>query len=87
VAVFFACSGLLVWLLRRRKGDRTTGPALLFGLPGVYIAFLPSLDEAPKWLYIPGLLLLALSYIVQYVILRKQGANSNASPADTDGPV
>ena len=64
-AVFFVCFGLLVWLLRRRKGDRATGPALLVGVPGVYIAALPSLDDAPKWLYIPGLLLLALSYLIQ----------------------
>jgi hypothetical protein len=86
-AAFLVCFGLLVWLLRRRQGDRVTGPALLAGLPGIYLASLPPIADAPKWLYIPGLLLVALSYLIQVVLQRRQQANSNAGPPDTDSPV
>jgi hypothetical protein len=41
VAAFLVCFGLLVWLLRRRQGDRVTGPALLVGLPGLFLTSLP----------------------------------------------
>ena len=86
-AVFLVCFGLLAWLLSRRKGDRVAGPALLAGVPGVYLAALPAIAGAPKWLYIPGLLLIAVGYAVQIVIPRRQRAKGDAGPAGRNGPV
>jgi len=44
----------------------------------------PGIDRAPEWLYIPGLILLALSYLVVTVIWRRPAAESrsrrNAAP-------
>lgn len=62
-AVFFACGGLVIWLVGRRR-DPHTGRFVLVGVPGVYISSLPVLG-APKWLYIPGLALLASTVVMQ----------------------
>jgi hypothetical protein len=84
-AAFLAIGGLVGWLFSRRKGDRYAGRVLLLGLPGVYLAALPSLG-APKWLYIPGLTLLVSSYIMQIIIWRRQRANRDSAPPGSDGP-
>jgi hypothetical protein len=80
LAAFVAAGGMVIWLLARRKGNRGTGWVLLAALPGLYIAFLPLLGE-PKWLYIPGLTLLAVSYLLQFAIWRRE--RSDASRDDT----
>jgi len=64
IAGFFAVFGLLVWYLERRKGRPYAGRVLLTGVPGVYLAGLASFG-ATKWLYIPGLGLMAVSYLLQ----------------------
>ena len=86
-AAILVCLGLMVWLAGRRKGDRTVVPVLLFGFPGIYLGLVVMLDDAPKWLYIPSLLLVTLSALVQLIILHRQPADSSISPADTDDPV
>jgi len=87
VAVFFLCFALLAWFVSRRKGDRNAGPVVLTGVAGVYIAALPAIVGAPKWLYAPGLLLIALSYAMQLASWRRQRAKGSAGPADKNDPV
>jgi hypothetical protein len=84
-ALFLVVAGLVIWLYSRRKGDRYTGWLLFVGLPGLYLAGLASLG-APEWLYIPGLGLLASSYLMQIVIWRRQRAGRDAAPPDSNGP-
>lgn len=84
LAAFLVVGGLVIWLLSRRIGDRYTGRVLLVGLPGLYLANLALLG-ASKWLYIPGLGLLACTYIMQIVVWRRQKANRGAAPRDTNG--
>jgi len=86
VAIFFLCFALLAWFLSRRKGDRNAGPVLLTGVPGVYIAGLPSIAGAPKWLYAPGVLLILVAYAIQFAGWRRQRAK-NAPPPDKNDPV
>jgi ABC-type Fe3+ transport system permease subunit len=69
-AVFLVLAGPLIWYLERRRG-RQQGPALLIGLPAVYLGLLAALG-APKWLYVPCVALLVLSYLVQYAALRRK---------------
>jgi hypothetical protein len=56
-----------LWLRARRKGDRVTGPAVLVGFPGLFLALLASID-GPRWLYIPAGVLVVSSYLVQWVL-------------------
>jgi hypothetical protein len=86
-AAFLACVGLLTWRLSRRRHGLPAGPALLVGLPGLYLATLPSFYHAPVWLDIPAVVLFLSSYFIQIVVWRRQRANSTAGPPDTDGPV
>lgn len=86
-AAFLVCVGLLTWRLSRRRHELPAGPALLVGLPGLYLASLPSFYHAPVWLYIPGLVLFLSSYLIQVVVWRRQRVNSTAGPSDTDGSV
>ena len=86
-AAFLVCVGLLVWRLSRRWRELPSGPALLVGLPGVYLASLPSFYHAPVWLDLPGSVLFVSSYFVQMAVWRRQRVNSTAGPRDTDGPV
>jgi hypothetical protein len=83
-AAFLAVFGLLAWRFSRRKGDRYAGWVLLVGLPGLYLAFLASLGVA-RWLYIPGLGLLASSYVMQVVSWRRQRADQDAGSPGPDG--
>lgn len=80
-AGFLAAFGLLVWYLERRRHGRRIGKQLLVGLPGVYLAFLATLT-AWKWLYIPGLGLLAAYYIVPFV---RQSGKKGATDRDRRG--
>jgi uncharacterized membrane protein len=84
IAAFLVVAGLAIWLLEHRKGDRYSGWILLVGLPGLYLAGLVPFG-APKWLYIPGLGLMAVSYGMQIVIWRRQKASRNAAPRDSSG--
>jgi hypothetical protein len=86
-AAFLVCVGLLTWRLSRRWRELPAGPVLLVGLPGLYLASLPSFYHAPVWLYIPGVVLFVSSYFIQIVVWRRQRVNSTAGPPDTDGPV
>lgn len=86
-AALLVCVGLLTWRLSRRKRELPSGPALLVGLPGLYLATLPSFYDAPRWLYIPGLVLFLSSYLIQVVVWRRQRVNSTAGPPGTDGSV
>jgi hypothetical protein len=86
-AAFLVCVGLLTWRLSRRRHELPSGPALLVGLPGLYLATLPSFYHAPVWLYIPGLVLVLSSYRVQVIVWRRQRVNSTAGPSDMDGSV
>jgi hypothetical protein len=86
-AVFLVCIGLLTWRLSRRWRELPSGPALLVGLPGVYLASLPSFYHAPVWLDIPGVVLFLSSYFIQIAVWRRQRASSTAGPDDPDGPV
>jgi hypothetical protein len=85
VAAFFAAGGLVIWFFERRK-DRHIGRTLLLGVPGVYLSGLPSFG-APKWLYIPGLPLLAASYVVQVLPWRhRETQKAGASPPSASDP-
>lgn len=86
-AAFLVCLGLLTWRLSRRRRELPSGPALLVGLPGLYLVTLPSFYHAPRWLYIPGLVLFLSSYLIQVAVWRRQRVNSTAGPPDTDGSV
>jgi hypothetical protein len=46
-----------------------------------------SFYDAPRWLYIPGLVLFLSSYLIQVVVWRRQRVNSTAGPSDMDGSV
>jgi hypothetical protein len=76
-AAFLAVFGLLGWRLSRRKGDRYAGWLLLAGLPGLYLAFLASIGVS-RWLYIPGLGLLAPACVIQVVSWRRPRADQDA---------
>jgi hypothetical protein len=80
LAVFIALAGLVIWFLERRKG-RSASVMLLLGLPGIYLSALPSVG-APKWLYFPGLTLLATGYAVQALGWRRRPGR----PAKTSAP-
>ena len=80
LAAFLAVAGLAIWFFERRKG-RSTGVMLPLGLPGVYLSALPSIG-APKWLYFPGLTLLAAGYVVQALGWRHRPSQ----PAKTSAP-
>jgi hypothetical protein len=84
-AAFLVCLGLLTWRLSRRRHELPSGPALLVGLPGLYLVTLPSFYHAPLWLYIPGLVLFLSAYLIQIVVWRRQRVNSTAGPSDMDG--
>ena len=64
------CTGLLDERLACAFAS-VEGPALLIGLPAVYLGLLAALG-APKWLYVPCAALLVLSYLVQYAALRRK---------------
>jgi hypothetical protein len=64
MAVFVGLFGLAVWFVERSRG-RTVGLALFLGLPGGVLAAL-SFFGAPGWLLALGLVLLVVSYLVQF---------------------
>jgi hypothetical protein len=83
-AAFYAAGGVAVWLLRRRKGDRQAGPWLLLVVPGVYLAFLSTMGE-PRWLFLPGLALIAGAVLVQILGWRSATPRSDSDRgADQD---
>jgi hypothetical protein len=86
-AAFLVCFGLLAWRFSRRRSELPAGLVLLVGLPGLYLASLPSFYHAPVWLYIPGLVLFVSSYLIQIALWRRQRFNGTAGPPDRDGPV
>jgi hypothetical protein len=75
VAVFLTAGGLLVWYLERRK-NRSGHGSMLVGLPAVYLCFLATASDW-KWLYIPGLMLLAASYLLQFVGRRARNSTGD----------
>ena len=77
MAGFFVVAGLLIWYLERRRHGRNIGRQLLIGLPGVYLAGVASISSW-KWLYVPGLGLVAAYYLMPFVGRR-------AKRAATDG--
>ena len=83
-AVVLVGFGLVVWFLWRRKGDRATGPALLLGLPGLYLSLLAAVSGR-RWLYLPAVVLVVSSYLVQWVLRPRQQAKSRAAADDADG--
>src|SRR5215469_13028211 len=91
-AVFLAAFGVLAWYVERRKGRQRAGwPFLFAGLPGVYLASLPSFVGATRWLYVPGLGLVMLSVFLQIAGWRqeranwlRERANENADPPGPD---
>jgi hypothetical protein len=78
IAGFLAVIGLVIWYFARRKGSPYIGRVLLTGIPGIYLAGLPTLG-APKWLYIPGLGLVAASYLLQCAGRRHEKADDDDS--------
>jgi hypothetical protein len=79
-AAIFAAFGSLAWYVERRKG-RHHGLTLVTGLPGVYLAGMASMGD-PEWLYVPGITLMAVSYLMQLVRWRcdRAGRNESESP-------
>ena len=76
VAVFLTAAGLLVCYMERRKNRSGRGSSLLLGLPAVYLCFLASASDW-TWLYIPGLVLLAASYLLRFVASRARNATGD----------
>jgi hypothetical protein len=76
IAAFLTVFGLLIWYFERRKGRPYIGRTLLTGIPGVYLAGLPALG-ATKWLYIPGLGLVAACYLLQFAERRRRKTDEN----------
>ena len=86
-AIVAAAFGAAVWILGRRKGDRLAGPCALLGIPGVYIAGLASWG-GPRWLYAPGLSLMAGAVLVQVLGWRRDASCSDSdrqTGRETDG--
>ena len=81
VAAFAAAFGVFIWLWSRRRGDPVRASVLLTGLVGVYLAFWATLGGT-KWLLLPGLLLLVVSYLIQAVQVRPGANRMSARPAD-----
>jgi hypothetical protein len=77
--IVFAAIGVAVgvagWIVGKRKGDRLAGRAVLLGIPGVYLAGLASWGES-RWLYVPGLSLMAGAVLVQVVGWRQGSSRS-----------
>jgi hypothetical protein len=71
-AGFFCAFGAVVWLVERRRGNRL-GPALLTGIPGVYLCGWAS-TGGPAWLYVPGVPLLAAGYLLQVIRVQRRPA-------------
>jgi hypothetical protein len=76
-AAIFAAFGSLAWYVERRKG-RHQGLVLLTGLPGVYLAGMASMGD-PEWLYVPGITLIVVSYLMQLLSWRRDRAGRNES--------
>jgi hypothetical protein len=76
-AIVSAVFGAAVWILGTRKGDRLAGPSALLGIPGVYIAGLASWG-GPRWLYVPGLSLMAGAVLVQVLGWRRHASRSDS---------
>jgi hypothetical protein len=81
VAVFATAFGVFVWLVSRRRGDPVRASVVLTGLVGVYLAFWATLGGT-KWLLLPGLLLLVVSYLIQAVQVHPAANRMSARSAD-----
>jgi hypothetical protein len=75
-AILAAVFGVAVWILERRRGERLAGLAGLLGIPGVYVAGLASWG-GPRWLYVPGVSLMAAAVLVQVLGWRRQASRSD----------
>jgi len=78
-AILAAVFAVVVWIMERRRGERLAGLSGLLGIPGVYIAGLASWG-GPRWLYVPGVSLMAGFVLVQVLGWRRQ-----VSQSDIDG--
>jgi hypothetical protein len=56
---------VVVGLLSRRRGDRTSLGALLIGMPGLYLAGCAAITGT-SWLYVPAGILVAALYGYQF---------------------
>jgi hypothetical protein len=70
-AVLLACFSGVVTLVSRRRGDRSSGVALLIGMPGLFLSLWASLTSV-RWLYIPAGMLVAGAYGAQFAGARRQ---------------
>ena len=67
--------GVAGWIVGKRKGDRLAGRSVLLGIPGAYLAGLASWGES-RWLYLPGLSMMAGAVLVQIVGWRRGSSSS-----------
>ena len=75
--------GVAGWIVGKRKGDRLAGRGVLLGIPGVYLAGLASWGES-RWLYVPGLSMMAAAVLVQIVGWRRGSSRSTDDRATSD---
>jgi len=79
-AIFLAVFGVFVyWRFYVRRGDRLTGRPLAIGLPGLYLASLPTFG-ASRWFYAPGLTLMAAFYVVELLLWRRRRRLPTTNP-------
>jgi hypothetical protein len=70
IAAFMAAFGGIVYWRESRRGNRQQAIRFVIGIPGVYLCACAALERV-GWLYIPGLTLIAASYVGQFLVLRR----------------
>jgi hypothetical protein len=78
VAVFAAAFGLLVWWMSRRKGIPAAGLTIFLGIAGVYIGFWGVMEKR-HWLYVPCVLLMLASYVIEFAARRRSASRDKAA--------
>jgi len=79
-----ACGGLVFWR-ESRRGSRQQAVWFLVGIAGLYVCTCAAIEHV-GWLYIPGLAVLAASYIGQFLTSRRSRRTAAEYGNGTDKP-